>query len=151
MNNENSGTSKCPDRFGTLPACAPLATGYVPMQQTGSPRYGQRDALSNGTLYPALNLPFHLMVQGSKLPEGELADLQALSFVVLELGTYLDTHPDDTEAFALFKQFVELEKAAKAAYEKAHGPLKRSAAAMSDRYTWLDEPWPWSYERNEVK
>lgn len=152
MNIENgTNPSRCPDRCGTLPSCAPLATGHVPFQQTGSQRYGQRDALSNGTLYPGLNLPFHLMVRGSNVPDTALADLQALCFVVLELGTYLDTHPDDAEAFALFKQYAALEKSAKKAYEQEHGPLTRNAAAMFDRFTWHQDPWPWNYEQNEVK
>ena len=37
--------------------------------------------------------------------------------MVLELGTYLDTHPDDMEAFDLFKQYAAMEKAAKETYE----------------------------------
>ena len=73
----------------------------------------QADALANGTLFPGLNLPFRLAVEGSTLPATPLAELQALEFVVLELGIYLDTHKDDTEAFAMFKQFSAMEKAAK--------------------------------------
>ncbi|MBO5340211.1 MAG: spore coat protein CotJB [Oscillospiraceae bacterium] len=134
-----------------MPSCAPLAVGYVPFQQTGSQRYDQREALSNGTLFPGLNLPFHLMVRGSNLPNGNMADLQALCFVIQELALYLDTHPDDAEAFALFKQYTAMEKSAKEAYENANGPIKRSSAARGDRYTWLQDPWPWNFEHNEVK
>lgn len=148
---ENGNPARCPDRCGTMPSCAPLAVGYVPFQQTGSQRYEQRDALSNGTLYPGLNLPFHLMVRGSNLPNGNKTDLQALCFVLQELALYLDTHPDDAEAFALFKQYTAMEKSAKEAYENAHGPIKRASAARGDRYTWLQDPWPWNYEENEVK
>ena len=73
-----------------------------------SKKYSQNDALSNGTLFPGLNLPFHLKVEGSTLSSTPLVELQALEFVVLELGTYLDTHPDDMEAFELFKQYSTL-------------------------------------------
>ena len=151
MNNDTGNSSKCPSQYGTMPSCAPLAVGYVPFQQAGSPRYSQGEALSNGTLYPALNLPFHLKVQGSTVPEGALSELQALEFVILELGTYLDTHPDDAEAFALFKQYVEMDKSARAAYEKANGPLTRKAAAENDSFTWLQDPWPWTYQGKEAK
>ena len=61
------------------------------------------------------------------------------------------THPDDAEAFALFKQFTAMEKSAKEAWEKANGPIKRSAAAQGERWDWLKDPWPWNYEHNEVK
>ncbi|MBE6956385.1 MAG: spore coat associated protein CotJA [Ruminococcaceae bacterium] len=149
---ENGSTTRCSDKSGTLPSCAPLATGYVPFQQKTPQRYDQCDALSNGTLFPGLNLPFHLAVPGSKLPAGNRADLQALCFVVAELGLYLDTHPDDAEAFALFKQFAQMAKDAKAAVEKDNGPLMQKNTANFDSYhSWLKDPWPWNYEENEVK
>ncbi len=144
--------NSCPDHFGTLPSCANLAVPFVPMQQRNAKRYDQTDALSNGTLFPGLNLPFHLKVQGSSLPTADpMTELQALEFVVLELGLYLDTHPDDEEAFALFRQYVAMEKAARTAYESKYGPLFQSSAAANETYRWLEGPWPWNYERNEVK
>ena len=106
--------ASCPDNNGTLPSCAGLAVPYVPFQQNNPQKYAQSEALSNGTLFPGLNLPFHLAVDGSSLPATPLAELQALEFVILELGIYLDTHKDDAEAFAMFKQFSAMEKAAKA-------------------------------------
>lgn len=141
----------CPDQYGTMPSCAGLAVPYVPFQQNNPKKYSQTDALSNGTLFPSLNLPFHLKMAGSTLPSTPLTELQALEFVVLELGTYLDTHPDDSEALTLFKQFSAMEQAARANYENKFGPLTRQAAASDDSYTWLKDPWPWNYEQNEVK
>ena len=148
-----NGTTEasCPDGNGTMPSCAGLAVPYVPFQQNNHQKYSQTEALSNGTLFPGLNLPFHLKVEGSTVPATPLAELQALEFVVLELGTYLDTHKDDTEAFNLYKQYAAMEKAAKAAYESKFGPLTKSAAAAGDSYQWLCDPWPWNYEQNEVK
>ena len=80
-----------------------------------------------------------------------MADLQALCFVLQELALYLDTHPDDAEAFTLFKQFTAMEKSAKEAWEKANGPIKRGSAAQGERWDWLQDPWPWNFEHNEVK
>lgn len=144
-------TPSCPDSFGTLPSCAGLAVPYVPFQQNNPKKYSQDDALSNGTLFPGLNLPFHMKVEGSTLPTNPLVELQALEFVVLELGMYLDTHPDDTEAFALFKQYAAMERSAKASYEERFGPITKAAAATGDSYQWLKSPWPWNYQQNEVK
>lgn len=157
---ENNGTCptgpaatpvSCPDSNGTLPSCAGLAVPYVPFQQNNPQKYSQSEALSNGTLFPGLNLPFHLAVEGSSLPNTPLAELQALEFVVLELGLYLDTHKDDTEAFNLFKQFTAMEKAARAAYESKYGPVTKQAVATGDSYQWLSDPWPWNFAQNEVK
>ena len=100
----------CPLDQGTMPSCAPLAVPYVPFQQSNSAKYGSREALSQGTLYPALNLPFHLKKSGGEIAKTPLTELQALGFVILELGLYLDTHPDDAEAFSLFQKYVALER-----------------------------------------
>ena len=152
--NNNTGAScpvtVCPDYSGVLPSCAGLSVPYVPFQQNNPQKYSQSDALSNGTLFPGLNLPFHLAVEGGAVPSTPLTELQALEFVVLELNIYLDTHKDDTEAFNLFKQFSAMEKAAKAAYESKYGPLTRSASAAGESYQWLKDPWPWNFAQNEV-
>lgn len=136
----------CDDAHGTLPACAPLAVPYVPFQQTGSKRYNQNEALCNGTLFPGLNLPFQLKTTKNSMASCPLCELQALEFVLVELGLYLDTHQDDSEAFALYQQFVAAEKTAREKYEAANGPLFQKSAANFDAWSaWLKEPWPWTY------
>lgn len=136
----------CPPENGTMPSCAPMAVPYVPFQQTNSAKYGSRDALRQGTLYPALNLPFHLKKNGSEVAKTPLTELQALCFVIHELGLYLDTHAEDTEAFALFQKYVAMEQSAREAYLKDHGPITQTEAAMDDHYTWLEGKWPWESE-----
>ena len=140
----------CPDYSGPLPSCAGLSVPYVPFQQNNPQKYSQTDALSNGTLFPGLNLPFHLKVDAPNAVSGPLGELQALEFVLLELGLYLDTHQADAEAFAMFQQYVALERSAKQAYEEKYGPLTRSAAASGESYQWLKDPWPWNFAQNEV-
>ena len=55
------------------------------------------------------------------------------------------------EDYGLFKQYTAMEKAAKAAYESKYGPITQSAAASGDSYRWLNGPWPWNFQQNEVK
>lgn len=141
----------CPDLCGTLPSCAGLAVPYVPYQQNDPKKYSQMEALSNGTLYPGLNLPFHLQVAGGTLEATPLVELQALDFVLTELGHFLDTHPDDVEAFGIYKQYVALAETARSEYEKTYGPLTREKTADFDQYCWLSDPWPWNYTENEVR
>lgn len=143
MKQPNACSSRCPERQGTLPACAPLAVPYVPFQQEGSPMYSDREALNQGTLYPALNLPFHLAVNGAPVPDTPLSQIQALQFVLQELALYLDTHQEDQEAFALFQQYSALLDAARAAYDPENAPLTRAAAAAKPNWQWTNTPWPW--------
>jgi spore coat protein JB len=86
-------------------------------------------------------------VEGTDVAATALSELQALEFVLTELALYLDTHPDDQEAFALFQQYTALEEEARASYEQMYGPLTHMGAAKGDRYTWLEGTWPWHYEK----
>lgn len=140
-------TRPCGDACGTMPACAPLAVPYVPFQQQRSQKYDQANALANGTVFPGLNLPFHMKAEAASLPDNHSTQLQALLFVVTELGLYLDTHQDDTEAFQLFQQYTEMAREAKRQYEQMHGPLTQLGAGQCDTYRWLDDPWPWEFKK----
>lgn len=153
MNPDNTRPepSLCGDRNGMLPECAPLAVPYVPFQQTGATRYDQNDALNYGTLFPGLNLPFHVKDRARGIAPGHLAELQAMEFVLMELGIYLDTHQEDSEAFALYKQYTAAEAEARTRYEAMHGPLlQRSAAKDKTWQAWLKDPWPWNYPEKEA-
>ena len=147
MNQDQNNKPVCGDNCGTLPPCAPLAVPYVPFQQKGAPKYNKEQALNSGTLFPGLDLPFHLKENAVNVENGPLAELQALEFVVNELGLYLDTHCDDAEAFALFQEYVALEREGRKRYEAMYGPVTQSAAANDSCYTWLNDPWPWEYRK----
>lgn len=148
MNSNNEMTSRpCADSCGVLPPCAPLAVPYVPFQQEGSQKYCHTDALANGTLFPSLNLPFHIKSTASDVPQSATAELQALQFVITELGLYLDTHKDDAEAFQLFQQYSQLTQECQRRYQAMHGPLTQMGAAQESTYTWLDDPWPWDFRK----
>lgn len=149
--NPDTGTTPrpCADSCGTMPACAPLAVPYVPFQQQGSQKYSQTAALANGTAFPGLNLPFHLKVDAADLAVNVSTQLQALLFVITELGLYLDTHQDDTEAFQLFQQYAEMAREARKQYEAQHGPLTQLSAGQNKAYRWLDDPWPWDFSKDE--
>lgn len=143
MENSQGAARPCGNGNGSLPNCAPLAVPYVPFQPTGSPTYSQTEALANGTLFPGLNLPFHVKTEAATPAESAASELQALEFVITELGLYLDTHQSDTEAFDLYKQYVALAQEGQARYNAMYGPLFQTDTAKGDAYTWLNNPWPW--------
>lgn len=149
-NTKEETAQTCENGLGLIPGCLPLAVPFVAGQGSAPERYEQKKALENGTLFPDLNLPFHLKVNAPALADTPLNQLRALDFVVLELGLYLDTHPHDSEAFALFRQYAELEKTARESYLAKHGPLCQRDAAMDSHYTWAEGPWPWQYMEEEA-
>ena len=52
----------CTYKQGSLPGCAPLALAQIPAQQSSEPAYKSGEALSRGTLFPGLDLPFKNIV-----------------------------------------------------------------------------------------
>lgn len=140
----------CSEEEGSLPSCGPLAVAFVAEQKPESAVFSEENALKHGTLYPNLDLPFHLKVNPGEIAGTPLNQLRALEFVVLELGLYLDTHPFDREAFSLFRKYAEMEKTAKEAYVSQNSPLLSCDAARDNTYTWVNGPWPWQYQE-EVK
>lgn len=149
--NTTPDATRCPDTQGPLPSCGALAVPYVPVQQPGASKYNQSEALDNGTLFPGLNLPFHMKPTARAVASTPLSELQALEFVILELGLYLDTHPDDSEALELFRQYVSMEKDGRQRYEAQYGPLTPSAAAESKTFNWVGDPWPWNLQEGGKK
>ncbi len=135
----------CANWQGSLPSCAPLSVPFVPFQQNDPQMYPAKKGVVRGTLFPGLDLPFMGMVNEQELSDRPLHELQALGFAIIELGEYLDTHPDDTEAFSMFRSYAELYRTGRERYEQMCGPLTQLAAAGGERYAWLNDPWPWEF------
>ena len=144
----SSGGGSCDYKQGTLPGCAPLAVPYVPMQQSSKPAYDTEEALKRGTLFPGLDLPFMNMVNTREI-EGPLAEVMALCFAAHELHLYLDTHPNDCEAFETLQKMLKLSAEAKRRYTARYGPLTPADLAESECFDWLKDPWPWTFAGNE--
>ena len=131
-------------RYGSLPENAPLAAAYVPMQESVLPAYEAAEALSRGTLFPGLDLPF-MNVVNDELPSSPLTEMMAIDFVADELELYLDTRSEDTEAFEMYQTFLMRRREARERYVERCGPISQSDQLGMDRYVWLNNPWPWEY------
>lgn len=144
-------TERLSDGVGSLPANAPLANPFVPFQQNNPTTYPAKEGVARGTLFPGLDLPFLGMRNEGALSDTHLHELQALNFALTELGEYLDTHADDTEAFEVFRSYADLYRQGRKEYEKLHGPLSQISAAQDESYRWLKDPWPWDFCANDQK
>ena len=133
---------------GRLPPMAPLASPYVPFQQENPPKYEARWGMIRGTLFPGLDLPFLGMSNKNEKPVTPMSELQALGFAVQELALYLDTHRDDLDALALYRNYQKLYQHCLTEYRSKLGVLNHTHTTEQERYTWLDDPWPWEYCKN---
>ena len=141
----SENTAQCGAKCGFLPSCAPLAAAFVPKQQSAEPRYEAKEALARGTLFPGLDLPFMNMVNTPADLNTPLSELMAIDFVAKELQLYLDTHMDDDEAFAVYQNILKLAEEAQRRYTKLYGPIVPEDMLGDERFTWVENPWPWDY------
>ena len=70
-----------------------------------------------------------------------LKQIKCKRFAVIELGLYLDTHPEDTKALCLHKKYAKELKDLCDKYQKVYGPL--TIEYPCNKWRWLEEPWPW--------
>ena len=67
--------------------------------------------------------------------------LKCYRFAIIELGLYLDTHPNDRKALCLYNDYVRKFKMLENQYQMMFGPL--SIMFPCKKWRWLEQPWPW--------
>ena len=79
-----------------------------------------------------------------------LKKLSELDFIAVDLGLFLNTHPDNTEAILAYNQVITAADAVRMKYEETYGPLCsfRSYASNTNHWTWIHDPWPWQESAN---
>ena len=70
-----------------------------------------------------------------------LDEIRSLSFAVVELAQYLDTHPDDRRALALHREYANKLHDLKEKYQMLFGPLTINFPC--NKWRWIEGPWPW--------
>ncbi|MEG0026436.1 MAG: spore coat protein CotJB [Bacilli bacterium] len=81
-------------------------------------------------------------------PMNEQAELltyiDALDFATLDLNLYLDIHPTNQKAIALFNQYNIQKKEYIKKYESNYGPLLTNSEYLNNcPWPWVKNPWPW--------
>ena len=69
-----------------------------------------------------------------------MKQIKCLSFAVVDISEYLDTHPDDKKALCLHREYCNQLEEIKNKYQKVFGPL--SIYYPCNKWRWLEEPWP---------
>ncbi len=75
--------------------------------------------------------------------ERMLQTVRETGFALIDVGLYLDTHPDDDKAMDYFNKYQQMHKEAKREYEKHFGPLTIRGVDTCDGWSWVRDPWPW--------
>lgn len=85
------------------------------------------------------------MNNGKPCRKDLLRVINEASFAVNDATLYLDTHPCDSAALEYFYEYNKVRNQALKEYAKYYGPLTidTTVASCSDRWNWINEPWPW--------
>ncbi|SDN36580.1 spore coat protein JB [Fictibacillus solisalsi] len=70
-----------------------------------------------------------------------LEEIQAVDFAITELNLYLDTHPEDQEAFKQLTELSEEKQRLLKPFEQKFGSIRPDG--IDDHWTWSKGPWPW--------
>ena len=73
--------------------------------------------------------------------ENMINEIKCLQFAIVELGLYLDTHPEDERGLCLHRKYARELKDLKDKYQKVYGPLTINFPC--NKWRWIEEPWPW--------
>ncbi len=137
-----------------------LAMATIPKQQWCEP-YDLLTALTEGTLFPCLNLPFYkapiskctyktnsdISDNSEKNREEIMSKLSAISFAINDLTLYLDTHPDCPNGIALFYQLLEQRLTLLSEFASKFYPLTQTSMITGNynqnQYGWSEGPMPW--------
>ena len=67
-----------------------------------------------------------------------------VSFYLDDLRLFLDTHPCDRDALAMYDEFQKKRESFVKEYEEMYGPLRWYGCNDScDVWKWTQYPWPW--------
>lgn len=72
-----------------------------------------------------------------------LSKIKKYDFALKELDLYLDTHPNCRRGLAMFRRYKELRENALEEYTRRFGPITPEQVNNGERWTWVDDPWPW--------
>ena len=67
--------------------------------------------------------------------------IRCLSFAIVELSQYLNTHNDDEKALCLHREYANELRDLKDKYQMVYGPLTINFPC--NKWRWIEEPWPW--------
>lgn len=86
--------------------------------------------------------PFALIPQSER--EALLNKYREYNFALIDIGLYLDVHPNDTEKIAIYNQYKTRADQTRKEYELRYGPLTLTGDNLSATpWTWLTSPWSW--------
>ena len=101
-----------------------------------------------GDLYNGYKLSKPVSITPNNKQAEILTTIDSLTFAIIDLGLYLDVHPEDKDALELYNYYNDSCEKYTKEYENNYGPLSLSAKMPNDYYTWILSPHAWEGDKN---
>lgn len=72
-----------------------------------------------------------------------LRKIQEYGFAAYDWNLYLDTHPYDKTAIAMYRKMADNAREYMDIYNEKFGPLYAFESKDMNFWNWTDMPWPW--------
>ena len=131
-------------------------TNYMPTNQSNNNYNNQilepYEGLIRGNLFANLYDPYKNYKIQKLNPKTESSALknqwQQYNFALTDLSLYLDLHPNDQNALALYNQYNQIQKQIEEKYNSMYPPLSQDSIYITknNNWNWLTAAWPWEGE-----
>lgn len=131
-------------------------TNYMPTNQSNNNYNNQilepYEGLIRGNLFANLYDPYKNYKIQKLNPKTESSALknqwQQYNFALTDLSLYLDLHPNDQNALALYNQYNQILKQIEEKYNSMYPPLSQNSIYITknNNWNWLTASWPWEGE-----
>lgn len=106
--------------------------------------YSPIQGLSKGNMNPELYRDYDNYVQ-EELPYNQETELKAYNFAIIDLGLYLDIHPNDVNVKALYDQYVAKYQELSKQLEQQKDMIYLTSENDDQMWTWPNS-FPWERE-----
>ena len=72
-----------------------------------------------------------------------LTNIGVVSFTLVEIGEFLDTHPDDRKALEYYQHYLQICNQLKKEFASKYYPLCMDEVVCDKEWTWGQAPLPW--------
>lgn len=76
-------------------------------------------------------------------PDELMMKIYEYGFAIVDLGLYLDTHPQDVDSLATYNTLKDNYNMLTNEYSKRFSPLCMTQVNSDNYWSWVSAPWPW--------
>lgn len=108
--------------------------------------YDPNEGFNKGNMFKNLYSKYKNYVYNLKVnnPKDELLyKIQMYSFALKDLNLYLDVYSEDRNMLKIFQEYKSKLEEYKNKYINEYGPLYSNNVNSTDKWTWINNPWPW--------